>query len=518
MDDASDGLTPLSAGTGFDGVDLSQVVAGLNEGIWGIDRDGVTVFANRAIANILRLRPEAMIGRPFTDFFHPDDRLQVTQQFERRQRGHSDSYEARLLRSDGTTAHVQMHASPVDRDGVFVGAVAAVTDRTDLHALMEAKDAALQHAEQSDQTKSKFLSWVGHELRTPLNTIAGFAQLLQARLSDDDLQQMAGHIVSASSHLNALVQELLDYSKAEAAVLSPTLGEVDLAEVVADAVALVTAAASDGRVRIETAVDRIVVRADRRHLVQVLVNLLSNAIKYGGADSTVRISATEKIDEVTCSVSDEGPGIPSDRLQSVFSPFERLENSAGVPGVGLGLSIAEALMRAMNGRIVVTSPPGHGATFTLHLRSAAVTTASGADATDGATRPTAEGHLIVYVEDEPLNAALVESVIGLLPGRRLLVAPTVADAVRLLAVESPSLVLLDLNLPDGSGLDVLRVVRADPRLSGVPVYMLSADATEESTRQARDLGATRFITKPFDLGEFLSLVEVATPPQDDHDA
>lgn len=502
---------PSSAGTGFDGVDLSEVVAGLNEGIWGIDRDGITVFANAAIARILSTRPEEMIGQLFSSFFHPDDRVRVTQQFERRQRGYSDNYGAQLLRSDGTVAHVQMHASPVSKDGVFVGAVAAVTDLTDLYELIDAKEEALRRAEQSDQTKSRFLSWAGHELRTPLNTIAGFAQLLQARLTDDALRPMAEHIVSASSHLTALVQELLDYSSAEAAVLSPALDDVNLADVVHDAIALVSTSATEADVRLEARVAPYVVRADRRHLVQVIVNLLSNAIKYGGAHSTVRVGAQSDGSQVSCSVTDEGPGIPADRLQAVFSPFERLENSLGVPGVGLGLSIAETLMRAMNGTITVTSRPGHGATFTLSLPATnADSPAAASTVVD--TRPASDGHLIMYVEDEPLNAALVESVIGLLPGRRLLVAPTVADARRLLAVEMPSLVLLDLNLPDGSGLDVLTAVRADERTATVPVFMLSADATEESTRRAHELGATRFITKPFDLNEFLALVEAATRP------
>lgn len=510
MDDANGGRMPSSAGTGFDGVDLRSVVAGLNEGIWGIDRDGITVFANAAIGEILRVDPAAMVGHLFSDFFHPDDRVRVTQQFERRQRGHSDNYAARLMRSDGTTAHVQMHASPVSKEGTFVGAVAAVTDLTDLHALMAAKDDALRRAEQSDQTKSKFLSWVGHELRTPLNTIAGFAQLLQTRLADDELRQMAAHIVSASSHLNALVQELLDYSSAEAAVLSPALDDVDLADAVAEAVALVGTAATDDDVRLEVSVGHHMVRADRRHLVQVVVNLLSNAIKYGGPHSAVRVSSTVADGEVSCSVADDGPGIPADRLHAVFSPFERLENSVGLPGVGLGLSIAEALIRAMNGRITATSRPGHGATFTVSLPAA--TPADDVGQADGADRGKApvEGRLVVYLEDEPLNAALVESVIGLLPGRHLTVAPSVADALRLLPEVSPALVLLDLNLPDGSGLDVLRAIRSDVRLAATPVFMLSADATEESTLRARELGATRFITKPFDLGEFLTLVEAAT--------
>ena len=118
--------------------------------------------------------------------------------------------------------------------------------------------------------------------------------------------------------------------------------------------------------------------------------------------------------------------------------------------------------------------------------------------------------LVLYVEDEPLNASLVESIIGLLPGRSLHVEPTVAGGIEAAARLQPALVLLDLNLPDGSGFEVLSSIRANPTLAGVPVFILSADATEQATGRAHELGADRFITKPFNLKEFVGLVEAAT--------
>jgi CheY-like chemotaxis protein/anti-sigma regulatory factor (Ser/Thr protein kinase) len=245
------------------------------------------------------------------------------------------------------------------------------------------------------------------------------------------------------------------------------------------------------------------VLADRRHLVQVIVNLLSNAIKYGGRSTSVHVAAIEEGTMARCSITDEGPGIPTDQQRRVFEPFERLDNVANVPGVGLGLAIATSFVRAMAGTIELDSRPGEGATFTVVVPLASVPSASRTDA----PAVDAPSHLILYVEDEPLNASLVESIVGLLADRSLHVEPTVAGGIGALDRLQPVLILLDLNLPDGSGFDVLRAVRAHPQHAATPVFILSADATEQATARAIELGADRFITKPFNLKEFVGLLE-----------
>ena len=160
----------------------------------------------------------------------------------------------------------------------------------------------------------------------------------------------------------------------------------------------------------------------------------------------------------------------------------------------------------MHGTLSVQSEPGRGTTFVLVLPDASP--AAGDGVPEGSV--VATNATVLYVEDEPLNAALVTSIVGLLPGRQLEVAATVAEGIEAVRRLKPALCLLDLNLPDGTGFDVLQVVRSEPALADTKVFMLSADATEQSKARASELGADRFITKPFDLNEFLSLVEGAT--------
>jgi PAS domain S-box-containing protein len=483
-----------------------HLVDSLLVGIWMIDRDGVTNFANPYMTQLLGVTADSMLGRPLLDFFHPSDHQVVLQHIRKRREGLSDAYDARLIRPDGQTRHVRVQGSPVRLVGEFAGSVAAITDITDLALDASTREAALHEAEESVLAKTRFLSWVSHELRTPLNTISGFAQLLQSSLAAGTDREMAGNILSASTHVTSLVQDLLDYAQADANVLEPTLAAVSLRSVLDDALGLVAGTARDLDVRIDLRSGTEHVMADRRHLVQVVLNLLSNAVKYGGRGTTVHVG-TEVVDSsVQCSITDEGPGIPADLQRRAFRPFERLDNATGITGVGLGLSIAESFMRAMKGSLTLSSPPGQGATFTLELPLAQPTDAEG----PGLEPAAVAARLVLYVEDEPLNASLVGSIVGLLPGRVLHVEATVAGGISAAAAMHPALVLLDLNLPDGSGLDVLQAVRANPDTAATPVFILSADATEQATRRALDLGADRFITKPFNLKEFVGLLDDAT--------
>ncbi|MEN9644325.1 MAG: hypothetical protein RL238_994 [Actinomycetota bacterium] len=501
------GTTPGARPTpaGFDG----EVLERLHVGVWIVDRDGVSTFANQHMCDLLRVPADQIVGHPLIEFWHPGDHTTILEAVRRRREGQSDHYDARLRRHDGSTVYVRVQASPVGAPGAFGGAVAVITDLSDLTEAAAERDNALRAAETASLTKTRFLSWVSHELRTPLNTISGFAQLLEGSLDQPSQREMATSILSACAHVNSLVQDLLDYSKADADMLEPSLAPVGIRGVCTAAMALVSGAARDLDVTLDTEVDDVYVLADQRHLVQVAVNLLSNAIKYGGKGSTVRVRSAVTPTTVRVAITDEGPGIPPEMQQRAFRPFERLDNATTVDGVGLGLSIAESLVRAMRGSLTLSSPPGEGATFTIELP---VTEPVRRDDTGALAVPadTPRNQLVLYVEDEPLNASLVESIIGLLPGRSLHVEPTVAGGIEAAARLLPALVLLDLNLPDGSGFEVLTSIRANPAMEGVPVFILSADATEQATGRARELGADRFITKPFNLKDFVRLVEDAT--------
>ena len=486
---------------------IPEFVDALHVGMWSSDQDGVTTYVNRRVVEMLTVPADEIVGRPVLDFFPEHERANILMHLRQRRDQVSDHYDVHLQRPDGSLVPVRVSGSPLMVNGEFKGSVAAVTDLSDVESAADAMERALRSAEAASLSAMRLLSWVSHELRTPLNAISGFAQLLEQSVSEPSQRAMASSILAAGTHVNGLAQDLLDYSKAEAGMLEPDLTTVAMRDVLDRALSLSVTLARENDVTLEMHVADECVVADQRRLVQSVLNLLSNAIKYGGRGSRVVVQTTSENDRVRCSVTDEGPGIPPSVQQRAFTAFERLDNASNIDGVGLGLSIADSYVRSMHGSLTVSSPAGAGATFTIELPAAGEPT--GQPTAPGEAKHSTNG-LVLYVEDEPLNASLVESIIGLLPGRTLHVEPTVAGGIEAADRLRPALVLLDLNLPDGSGFDVLAAIRANPALTGVPVFILSADATEQTTAQAMRMGADRFISKPFNLKEFVALVEAAT--------
>jgi len=448
---------------------------------------------------MLGFEPPALVGHPLLDFIALADHHLILDGLRRRAEGRSDSYDVRMRAADGHLIEVRIHASPVvDDAGTLVGSTAVVVDISDLAAANAEREAALASAEESATLATNLLSLASHELRTPLNTISGFAQLLALGVTDPDHRAMADKIVTAASFINELCSDFINYARLNAGAQQLRISPV-LVKPLADSAVAVAAGVIDARhctVSV-TGDDQLTAQADPERVVQILVNLISNAVKHGGEAQHIIVEVSvDPSGSVRCAVTDQGPGIPSHQHERVFLPFERLGNSTA-EGTGLGLSISRTLAAAMGGSITIQSEPGHGATFSLVLPPTVALTES----THG---------LILYVEDEPLNASLVENIVAMLPGRRVHVVGTVAEGLQAVWAMNPVLVLLDLHLPDGSGLDVLTAIRNDPTLDDLPVFMLTADATEESARAARELGANRYITKPFELRNFLDLLEMAT--------
>lgn len=234
---------------------------------------------------------------------------------------------------------------------------------------------ARTEAERANQAKSEFLSRMSHELRTPLNAILGFGQLLEYDALDPAQGESVRHILRGGRHLLDLINEVLDISRIESGNLAISLEPVRLDEALVDVLALVAPLAEDRHVKLShdlRGLGQRLVRADRQRLNQALLNLLSNAIKYnrrGGVASVfLEEAGTERIRIL---VRDEGSGIPADRLERLFTPFDRLGAEASeVEGTGLGLALSKRLVEAMGGALSVETAVGHGSTFAIELDEA----------------------------------------------------------------------------------------------------------------------------------------------------
>jgi signal transduction histidine kinase/ActR/RegA family two-component response regulator len=432
--------------------------------------------------------------------------------------------EFRFERGDGEQRWLETRATPerqADGRVVFHGFTWDVTERRQAQdALREHEALRLAHdsAERASRAKSDFLSRVSHELRTPLNAIIGFAQLMgldrEQELVGAQRHRLEG-VRQAGQALLALVDDVLDLSRIEQGVLtlrSQSLSLTDLLRASIEAVQpLATARSVSFRLVVPPGAR---VQGDPSALEQVLVNLLSNAIKYNRAGGHVTVTLQQTNDGAAMpllAIRDEGEGLRADQLAQLFQPFHRLgAERRRISGSGLGLVIARGLARAMGGDIDALSEPGRGSCFNLRMMSAA----GAAGASLAAADPYADtettdgpgGRVVLYVEDEPLNVLLMEEVFRTRPGWTLHVAHDGGSGVELAMQVQPDLALIDMNLPDMNGLEVLRRLRAQPATADLLCVALSADAMNEQIAAALAAGFDDYWTKPIDLNRLVEEV------------
>ncbi|MFL6024752.1 MAG: ATP-binding protein [Marmoricola sp.] len=398
---------------------------------------------------------------------------------------------------------------------LFMGALIEVLVRRRVYALKlvgertrEMRKAQLA-AERANNAKSDFLSRMSHELRTPLNAVLGFAQLLELNGLSEDQAQNVTQIRRGGTYLLELINEILDISQIESGKLSMSPEPVLVADVIDAAVSLVAPLAGERSVNLITSTDRDPERfvfADRQRLKQILINLLSNGIKYNRNGGSVSVSCFEPSPGLLrIQVTDTGPGISADKRELLFVPFERLgAEHTSIEGTGVGLALSSGLAKAMGGRLEVDSSDGRGSTFWVEFPIVQDPVRQ----LEQEDEVVDDGRLLVlHIEDNPANLALVERVLAQRPELALMHATRGKQGLDMARRDRPALVLLDVNLPDISGSEVLKELRADPRTENVPVIVISADAMPRQMQHLLSAGASAYLTKPIDIRELLGQID-----------
>jgi PAS domain S-box-containing protein len=458
-------------------------------------------------------QPTAPDEQQRREMAHPEDSGRVDAQLaEAAAQGRPAAYEFRVIWPDGSVHWLASRSTPaIGPDGGslrYIGVNWDITDRVSAEAAQREKFVAQRESE----AKSQFLARMSHELRTPLNAVLGFAQLLQLDSADGrpDQRSRIEHILSAGEHLLSLINDVLDLSSLESGQLKLEMQAVPLDELVAETLPLVASLARSFAIDVRAGPIEGVVWGDRIRLRQVLINLLTNAIKYNRPGGQARVDSGVDGDQAVLRVHDTGRGLNADQRGHLFEPFNRLGiEREGIEGTGIGLAIVKTLVSRMGGSIAVTSEPGLGSLFEVRLLAVAAApqqpSARAEAPARGANR--VQRAQLLYIEDNPINVMLIEELVAGRPGLAVACEPDGARGVARAREMRPDLVLVDMQLPDFDGFEVLRRLRAAPETADIPCIAVSANAMPDDIARTLAAGFLEYWTKPINFGAFLQSLE-----------
>ena len=497
-----------------------------------VHQDGRILMANSRGLTLFGYTQEELIGQQ-VDLLVPE-RFRAEHPAHRNeffrapvQRAMGDELDLLGLRKDGSEFPIKIGLSPVETaEGQVV--ICGVLDITDQKKSMEAMRQAKEAAESASRAKSSFLANMSHEIRTPMNGIIGMAQLLaQTELRSHQRDYLA--TVDESAHiLMRLLNDILDFSKIEAGKLELECVDFRVSECVARASQMLAMRAAEKGLEIACRVAPEIpehLRGDSGRLQQVLVNLLGNAVKFTEAGEIFVNVNAESItpDQVKLhlSVSDTGIGIPPDKLDQIFRPFEQAESSTTrrFGGTGLGLTISRQLAEMMGGRMWVESEPRRGSTFHFIAEF-------GVSADQHRHEPAELDSLldlsVLVVDDNFTNRRILSEML-----QHWHMQPVLADSAaaarqamqKAQASHRPiRLILLDHHMPGEDGIHFAESLRGDP--GQCPIIMISSGSTPVDVDLGQRYGIGRFMTKPVIASELLNEVlrqfgryTTARPPQ-----
>jgi PAS domain S-box-containing protein len=384
----------------------------------------------------------------------------------------------RSLRGRDVHCEIRLCRMPGDRR-LIRGSVVDITERRRLEE-MRARSAELEvqnrRIREASRLKSEFLANMSHELRTPLNAIIGFAELLHdghVPVSAPQFREFLGDILSSGRHLLQLINDVLDLSKIEAGKTEFRAEGIDLGRLIGEVVAILRTAAARKRIAVTVAVEQGLddLRLDPARLKQVLYNYLSNAIKFTGDGGRVTVAGRgDGPDRLRLEVVDTGPGIAAVDLGKLFVEFQQLDAAHRQVGTGLGLAVTRRLVEAQGGAVGVLSAVGQGSTFHAVLprrfggevvrRTRTIT-----QAPVGVAR-------VLVVEDDPADQrALVDGLTA--AGYDVVVVASAAEALAHCRREPVDALTIDLLLPDASGLELIRDLRASAASRDLPIVVVT---------------------------------------------
>jgi len=490
------------------------------DGILGINLGNEATFINPAAVRMLGMTLDDFRGTTIhatIHHSHPDGKMfpeeECANTLAMRRGQPVANADDTFWRGDGTNFPVEYSSTPMlDEDGNHLGAVVVFRDVTERRAI--------------EKLKSEFVSTVSHELRTPLTSIRGALGLLSSGLLGtvaEKGQRMLEIAVANTDRLVRLINDILDIERVESGKVELTRGRIDAQTVVNLAREGLQSMADQEGIRIVVEPVAGTLWGDSDRVIQTLTNLIGNAIKFSPRNTTVTLSGTAGATEFTFRVADQGRGVPEEKLASIFQRFSQVDasDSRTKGGSGLGLAICQSIVTAHGGRIWAekNEPAGSCFQFTIPLAVPSVETAAieSIDQAPIEEQDSTAQSVLVVEDDVDLARVMIAALEG--HGIRTFHATTGAEAIHLTRLHAPSLIVLDLCLPDTDGFAVVSSLRQSEPLGHIPLLVYSALDVGSADQLRLCLGPTEFLTKSRgNMGDFESRVLslLATVTKKDH--